>query len=328
MKPPNSETYAKMLGALEKDAFEDEVCARLGTCITDFQRIPRKPNGDGGLDGLSHEQSRAYCCYGPEQAPFKKNTKGLKKDILEKFRGDLRKLFELDYGTNKKLQHKPNQELKTILASGRKIKNIYLVTSCFESHQIIGALNDSAEEYKNASLGNYVESSVQVTILGPKDLAIRWAVDEHALFRIEERALIAKVQQAVSSGAVVPTSGDFDAKFDYLHKLEPNSVAAINRLADSLRKSWSAALALDNELAATSVALHRSLERARDQASLSADIGSLKASSPVNLLEEMRVAVKEHLGSAFGERLGQLSGQIADGEVARLIGECPIEWRK
>jgi len=92
-----SESYAKMLGCLEKDTFEMEVCARLATFISDFQRIPRKPNGDGGLDGLSHGQTTAYCCYGPEQEPFKTNTKGLKDDVIEKFRGDLRKLFELEH---------------------------------------------------------------------------------------------------------------------------------------------------------------------------------------------------------------------------------------
>ena len=47
------------------------MCARLQGHITDFQRIPDKPSGDGGLDGLSHGQECAYCCYGPEQDPVK-----------------------------------------------------------------------------------------------------------------------------------------------------------------------------------------------------------------------------------------------------------------
>jgi len=53
------DSYARMLGALEKDSFQDEVCARLATVIADFQRIPAKPHGDAGLDGLSHGQARA-----------------------------------------------------------------------------------------------------------------------------------------------------------------------------------------------------------------------------------------------------------------------------
>ena len=100
---------------------------------------------------MSHGQTFAYCCYGPEQEPFKKKTKGLKSDILKKFRTDLRKLFELQYGPKKKLVTKPSAEMKTILAPGRKITNVYLVASWFETHQIIGPLNQSFEEYKAAS---------------------------------------------------------------------------------------------------------------------------------------------------------------------------------
>src|SRR5690242_17152991 len=100
-----------MLGALEKDAFQDEVCARLATVFADLQRIPPKPHGDAGLDGLSHGQTRAYCCYGPEDA-VKNNSKTLKNAILEKFRGDLRRLFELGY-ENKKLVRKENAEITT-----------------------------------------------------------------------------------------------------------------------------------------------------------------------------------------------------------------------
>ena len=82
---PDEDKYAKMLGALEKDAFQDEICTRLAAVFADFQRIPAKPHGDAGLDGLSHGQTRAYCCHGPEQEPFKKNAKGLKADILKNF---------------------------------------------------------------------------------------------------------------------------------------------------------------------------------------------------------------------------------------------------
>lgn len=80
----NASDYEKLLGGLEGDAFQDEVSARLGSLFSDFQRIPPKPSGDGGLDGLSHGHTRAYCCYGPEQEPFKVNTKGLKDDVINR----------------------------------------------------------------------------------------------------------------------------------------------------------------------------------------------------------------------------------------------------
>jgi hypothetical protein len=113
--------YEKLLGSLEGDAFEAEVCALLQIQISDFQRIPDKPNGDGGLDGLSHGQECGYCCYGPEQDPVKLKDKGLKGDIIEKFNADLRKLFELRFGDNRRLTDAPNPELGTIIGEGNKL---------------------------------------------------------------------------------------------------------------------------------------------------------------------------------------------------------------
>ena len=81
----NTADYEKLIGSLEGDAFEDEVCSRLLKIFLDFQSIPAKPHGDGGLDGLSHGQKHAYCCYGPEQEVRKLENKGLKDDIVRKF---------------------------------------------------------------------------------------------------------------------------------------------------------------------------------------------------------------------------------------------------
>jgi hypothetical protein len=320
--------YAKLVGALEKEEFEEEICAFLGTYIADFQRVPAKPSGDAGLDGLSHGQTHAYCCYGPEQEPWKKNLSGLKDDILEKFRSDLRRLFELKFDAKNKLIPNPNAEMATILAPGRKLTNIYLVVSWFETHRIIGPLNKSFAQYKAASSCTYIDVTAQPTIWGPHDLATRWVVDELALFRVENRALIAKVKQALLSGVTPPAHDKFDAKFEYLRIKSPERKAAIDALDDYFRKSWGGALALDNELAATSVALHEALEMARTQTTIAAHIQSQLTSEPMELLEYMRNEVRSKLGDVFGERLGALSPQVADGEIARLIGECPINWSK
>jgi hypothetical protein len=320
-------SYAKMLGTLEKDAFQDEVCARLASVFADFQRIPAKPRGDAGLDGLSHGQARAYCCYGPEQEAFKTNVKGLKADIVAKFRGDLRRIFELDY-EKKKLVRKSTPEMKTILAAGRRIANVYLIVSCFESHQIIGPLNESFQEYTAASSCTYIDAHAQPTIWGPKDLATLWPVDEHAMFRIENRALLVHMKHAVEAGIVPKTIGDFHGKFEYVRAKDPTSVERLDRLEERFRAAWSTALALDNSLAATSMSLHEALEQARTQSTITADLRSAQQGDPMKLLLEMRDAVKGHLSEAFGERLGPHMGELADGEIARLIGECPIEWRR
>lgn len=51
-------TLAERLRRLEGEAFEEAVCLALELNLHDFQRIPDKPQGDGGLDGLSHGGTR------------------------------------------------------------------------------------------------------------------------------------------------------------------------------------------------------------------------------------------------------------------------------
>ena len=104
MKPELTE-YAKFVGGLEGDAFQDEVCVRLQGHITDFQRIPDKPSGDGGLDGLSHGQECAYCCYGPEQDPvrLKIEAPSLRTPSSRSLALISRKLFELTIGSNRRI---------------------------------------------------------------------------------------------------------------------------------------------------------------------------------------------------------------------------------
>ena len=324
-----SESYARMLGCLEKDIFEMEVCARLASFISDFQRIPRKPQGDAGLDGLSHGQTAAYCCYGPEQEPFKTNTKGLKDDIVEKFRKDLRKLFELEHKGKAKLIKKLNVEMPTILAPGRKIKLVRLVVSWFESHRVIGPLNASLDKYKDASDCSYVDKSAELTVWGPQDLSTQCAVDEYTRFRVEQHVLIGKVQKAIDAGVLAPRAVDFEAKFDNLCVRRPHRKADIEALRSYFRASWGAALALDNELAASSVRMHRLLEEARIQAAVSARLKSATSLGPEELIEKMREIMSGRFFELFGKAgLGPLTGRVVDGEVGRLIGDCHIEWRQ
>jgi hypothetical protein len=326
-KPEKSE-YEKLLGGLEGDAFQDEVCARLASLIADFQRIPPKPSGDGGLDGLSHGHTVAYCCYGPEQEPFKVITKGLKDDIIAKFRSDLRKICELTTGPTNRLKRTKSVALPDIIAKGVKIKHIYLISSWFESHKIIGPLSTSFALFKKRSAQRFVDTDATVTIWGPKDLANRGAVDEHAMFRIEERALMARVRAATSAGVMPSSVADFDAKFEDLRKRGPALAAKVDELAKYFRKAWSMAIAIDNELASTSVSLHEALEDAREQSAVSAQLKSATKAEPFALVGEMRQEVTTRLGQNFGARLGTMTSKIADGEVGRLIGECHLDWRK
>ena len=110
--------YAASLEALTGNDFQAEVCARLQTFILGFQTVSAKPKGDAGLDAFSHHGERAYCCYGPELSTFKKDKERVQA-IVAKFRGDLRRLYELEFN-KKTLQHCDNSEMATILPTGRK----------------------------------------------------------------------------------------------------------------------------------------------------------------------------------------------------------------
>jgi hypothetical protein len=322
----NLTEYERLVAMLEGDAFEEEFCARLQTTFVDFQRIPAKPQGDGGLDGLSHSQERAYCCYGPEQEARKLGNKGLKDDIISKFSGDLRRLLELDFD-NRKLIQTSNDVLGNILSQGRKIKHICLVVSWFESNQVIGPLNTKFADYKKSSLLNYVDEGATLNVWGPKELAALGAVDEHTLFRIQNPALIASVQAALASELVKDGGGSFDAKFDDLKRRRMGAAVRIDKIAQQLRDAWAAEIALDNDLSQNSLGLHQVLESVRANAALSAQVKSMIETDPYKLIETMNEEVERQLNQGFGNRFGPLTPRITHGVVASLIGECPIDWR-
>lgn len=322
-----------MLGALEKDDFEDEVCAFLRRCMPDFQNIPAQPQGDGGLDGLSHAQTVGYCCYGPVQEPSKVKAKGLKSDIIKKFQSDLRTLCEVSpqgKSKTKALIHNETAELKTIMGAGRKLEIVRLVVSVFDTHQIVGALNTSFDEYKAASQCRFVEKGAKLTIWGPKELASMGAVDDLTLMRLEERAILRRVEATVASGAEPPppSTTEFDAKFDWIETTGNQPPEVVKRLRHHFRSRWSQAIAIENDLANNAVTLHQAVNTARQEAAVDADLASGDCTKPAALLERMRQSLRQRLDEQTNAKFPpDLRNRIVDGEIARLLGECPVDWR-
>jgi hypothetical protein len=173
--------YAQSLAALTGQDFEDEVCARLQGVILDFQTVPATPQGDGGLDGFSHGGARGYCCYGLKPDEFKSN-KQRENAIVEKFKSDLRRLCELDHA-KRKLICIENEELCTILPNGQKLQHVTLLVNWFDSHRVLNPILTAFAEYRQTSLGRYVASDASVVVLGPKELANQYAVDEGTITR-------------------------------------------------------------------------------------------------------------------------------------------------
>ena len=88
----------------------------------------------------------------------------------------------------------------------------------------------------------------------------------------------------------------FDAKFADLKRRRPSRAEYIDGLAKDFRDAWATAIALDNDLASTSVVLHETLETARTDAARSARVRSMGDTEPYELIDTMQRDVVERLG--------------------------------
>jgi hypothetical protein len=313
------------LAVLSGSEFQAEVAARLQAVIPDFQTVPAKPQGDAGLDGLSHRGDRAYCCYGLEKNEFK-TDKDRVDAIVKKFRSDLRRLFELDY-ENKKLTHSDNAEIPTILPDGCKVKHIELIANWFESHRVLNPLLSSTKQYAGASKCNFVEQSVTVTVIGPNELANRYAVDEVTIARARQRVLIQKVEEK-AEGIVLAGTTKFDKKISDLKEILPYQQETIEGLAAELQTHWRTALALEQELNETLPDVHRSFEAGRRMILTRVSMLMVSSGEPWKELRRATEVAEEILRKDLEKLVGRLIQDVSSGEVARLIGECPVGWKK
>jgi hypothetical protein len=316
--------YAKGLGELTAQAFEDEVCTRLEHVLIGFQRVPAKPQGDGGLDGFSHGGERGYCCYGPVPNSFKKR-KELETDIIEKFSDDLLRLCELLH-EKKKLVHKPNCALPNILPSGATLKQIVLIVNWFESHNVIGPLHTSFKCFKAASKRTFIDPDAEIRIIGPKEFAQTYHADELAIFQLRSRSVVTKVQLAAAILDIADPK-EFENKMALLRDIRPDRLLTIELFAEQLRNSWRTNLAFEQELDDTLPALHQALEDDRRRILGRVLQRMMKSAEPWNELGEMAEEAQEVLHADF-HQYGSFLQDLSLGEVARLIGECPIGWEK
>lgn len=317
--------YERSLEALSGNDFQDEVSAYLEGVIIDFQVVPASPQGDAGLDGFSHQGQRAYCCYGPEHNAFKEN-KEREDSIVEKFKSDLRRLYELDTdGT--KLVVKENKEIKTILPDGTKIKHVELIVNWFGSHRILNRILSAHRKYAKASQCRYIELDATVVVVGPKQLANRHFVDEVMIARARQRVFINKIEKK-AEGVVLGSTEKFDKKMKDLREIVAGQQAAIDSLQIELQTDWRMALAFDQELSDTLPNIHRSFEGDRRRILTSVSQLMVSSSKPWAELPNATKIAFEILNQDFGKLYGLLLRDISSGEIARLIGECPVGWEK
>jgi hypothetical protein len=317
--------YAQSLGSLTGTPFQEEVCARLQTVILDFQNIPGKPHGDAGLDGFSHGGKRGYCCYGPELGAFRTN-KQRETAIVEKFKGDLRRIFELDF-EKRKLICIDNKEMCTILPDGQKLEHITLLVNWFESHRVLGPILTAFKEYKQTSACRYVLTGASLVVWGPKDMANQYAIDASTMLRAEHRLAAQRIHQAATAVAI-DNPEDFEQKMAILREIRPDQLAAIESLSDELRKNWRMALAFERELDQSVPTLHHTLEADRSRILRRVSEFMLSSPQPWTQLGGASAIAAEILEKDFGKLYGALVQDVSSGEIARLVGECPIGWEK
>jgi hypothetical protein len=317
--------YAESLALLTGNDFECEACARLQSAILDFQTVPASPHGDAGLDGFSHNAECGYCCYGPERDAFKTN-KHRENAIVDKFRTDLRRLCELDF-EKRKLVRTENREMATILPNGRKLQHVTLLINWFESHRILGPLLTAFDIYKAASACRYVDAHATLKVMGPKELANQYAVDEGTIVRARHR-VFARTVQLKAQGVAIGDPKGFEAKMTILREIRPDQISAIVALAEQFRSDWRMSLAFERELDETAPTLHRILEEDRQRILRAVSQIMIGAPEPWKELARASDIAKKILDHDFERLYGSIVQDVSSGEIARLIGECPVSWEK
>jgi hypothetical protein len=341
------EKYVEALEALSGTPFQDAVCTRLRCAIPSFQKIPDE-SGDGGLDGFSHNGETGYCCYGLELDAAKTEDDFVSMTV-DKFQKDLRRLFELEEPPKKvadvqlptdtapdqvadsqkspkaRLQHAPNKELESVLGKDTQIKHIRLVVNRFKSKKVLGRLQTALKRYKSTSQCRFVDPGATLVLDGPKELAEEHIVDELTLSLAKQQKLYERLSESASS-VNLPKSRTFDSKMTLLKQIRPGNESAIDAMADDFKTDWKFALASEKDLSDAAPNLHRALERSKRRLLTKVNKLMVESDEPWNQLTTASELAEEMLGPALESWFGELLGEVCNGEVAALIGDCPIGW--
>ena len=322
------DAYIKALSELEGFAFQRAIVSRLLVALNNFQSVPPYPQGDGALDGYSHKGTRAYCCYGL-QYDAAKTPRQRSKQIVTKFSSDLQRLYELEPKGTKNFIHKDNDALRRIFgavpASAERIRHVTLVANWFDSHIPLGAIRQNAATYANASGCRWITRDADIILKGPKEFADQYGADESTMMWLKHPELLAPLKEKAAI-IDVPHGTTFDSKMQALEALLPDELEDVRQVAELLRTDWQWAIAFERRLSDRHPQLHAALERGRKQ--LLMRVLTHMSATPWEPITRAR----EFGESVFSDDFHPLFGNsvvrdLASGEVARLVGACPINWK-
>jgi len=113
-----------------------------------------------------------------------------------------------------------------------------------------------------------------------------------------------------------------------LRKINPEKINAIEILTGQLLTNWRMAIAFDKKLDDTAPALHRTLEDGRSHILTKVMALMLGTNEPWAQLLKAGEIAEQVLRDSLGNQFGELIHELSFGEIARLIGECPISWKE
>lgn len=320
---------------LEGDSFQLEFVTLLAKHFHDTQRIPDQPQGDGGLDAYSHDATHAYCCYGPEISTEPNISKReLTKRIIEKFKKDLQRLFEIKVqgqGRNRKIVYNENKKLPTVLGqNGKKLISIKCVVSRLDDNTILGKLNDAFNEYKQVSKLQHIDPNCTLNVWGPEDVVTRLSIDDSDLLRLTQPKIASLLQELETGELPVPKESlTFEEKFETIKEQNPNQIEAIEALKAAMMVNWRKCLLFNERLQSDHPYIHQAFEKAVKDSALSANRTNISHSG--NTVQAIEVFTQ-----TFSDRTAkdldiyfELVPKVPLSEMvtARLIGECPIGWK-
>ena len=217
--------------------------------------------------------------------------------------------------------------MATILPDACKLKHVSLLVNWFESHWVLNPLFSAFAVYRAASACRYLDDDASMSVLGPKELANMYAVDEATILRARQRVFAQKVQHTAQTVAIKDPK-DFDSKMEALREIRPDQLSAISSLAEQFRADWRMSLAFQRELDETVPTLHRTLEEDRGRILTRVSQLMVGSQEPWKVLGTASDMVREVLERDFRKLYGSIVQDVSSGEIARLIGECPVGWEK
>lgn len=323
---PNFELI-KSLQSLNGLSFQLATESILASRFSDFQTVPRTP-GDGGLDGISHNFTAVYCCYGLDLTSVKGKAKQ-RSSVVEKFKKDLNKLIEVEVKKGSGMKYE-NKTLRGILGINAKIKVVYLLCNWFEDNTIIGTLRDHFEQYKKLSELKFITHDCSLVFTGPKEIVRDYEISTEIRLSLVNPVLsniLSKIEQDFDSKVAIESTSEFDSKFETLYKSNPSKTEQVDGLKSKMLSDWgkqiSLRISLEEEQPSSSKAISDIVVYATGEAQKL----SLSEKPAIDIMSALKEGLKSKIKLKFKDFSDDFIDRIADYIVASLVGICPLDWR-